>query len=114
MQRVTKICEKINYENKTPYPENFSEEVIKHFDNFRLDLCLEYIQEKITEENRFIETEKLWSKKEDNLIKDLDHCIVNIRQIAFDLQPFMPDISEKIKARLGEKIIFGEPLFKKI
>ncbi|HNV96831.1 MAG TPA: methionine--tRNA ligase [bacterium] len=114
VQRVTKICEKINYTNTTPYPENFSEKVREHFDNFRLDLCLEYIQEKITEENRFIETEKLWNKEGEELINNLNRCIINIRQIAFDLQPFMPDISEKIKQRLGEKIFFEDPLFKKI
>ncbi|MDD4290166.1 MAG: methionine--tRNA ligase [Patescibacteria group bacterium] len=114
IQRITKICEKISYQNKTPYPENFSEKVIEHFDNFRLDLCLEYIQEKITEENRFIEMQKLWTKEGEELIKNLDRCIINIRQIAFDLQPFMPDIAEKIKQRLGEKILFGEALFKRI
>lgn len=114
VQRVTKICEKINYTNKDLYPINFSKKVIENFDNFRLDLCLEYIQEKITEENRFIEQEKLWSKEAEKLIKDLDRCVVNIRQIAFDLQPFMPNISEEIKNRLGEKIIFGAPLFERI
>ncbi len=114
VQRVTKICEKIDYTNKNPYLNSFSSKVLEHFDNFRLDLCLEYIQEKITEENRFIESEKLWAKEGSELPKDLDRCVENIRQIAFDLQPFIPQASNEIKKRLGEKIIFGEPLFKRI
>lgn len=114
VQRIAKICETAGYSYTEKTKLEFSAAVAECFEKFAVDKAIEDIQSRITVENQFIDKEKLWKKSGEELEKDLERCVGNIRQIAFDLQPFIPKASEEILKRFSEKIVCAEPLFKRI
>ena len=115
VQRVAKICENAGFDGTDQGAEQkFSAPVKKNFENFAVDKAGENILERITAENQFIAREKLWEKSGAELKKDLRRSVANIRQIAFDLQPFIPTAAEEILKRFFGKITAGEVLFKRI
>ncbi|MFA5358207.1 MAG: methionine--tRNA ligase [Patescibacteria group bacterium] len=114
VQRVSKICQSIDYANKNTAGLTLSPEVATKIENFKINEVIEDIQARIGAENRFIENEKLWQKTGEALEKDLDRCITNIRQIVYDLSPVIPTIAVEIEKRLSGQVVCGEPLFARI
>lgn len=111
VQRVSKICQSINYQNKNFEIPRFSEKIITQVEEFKINEIIEDVQEQVAEENRFIDREKIWQKTGDDLNKALERCVTNIRQIAYNLGPVMPKVAEEIEKRFVNKTICGEPLF---
>ncbi len=114
VQRVSKIGESTNYENKATDELSFSEEIVAKLDEFKINEAIELAQAKIADENKFIESEKLWGKTDEELEKGLERCVKNIRQITYDLSPVLPKACAEIEKRFSGKIVFGEPLFMRI
>lgn len=116
IQRVAKICVKVNYKSKitTKKEIKISPRIIHYFNKFRIDECIKNIQKRVTQENQYINQKKPWIQKGKDLEKTIERCVDNIRQIAYDLQLFLPTVASEIQKRFGENIIFGEPLFPKI
>lgn len=114
VQRISKICQSANFQNKNSKPLNFSNEVITKFEKFKINEAIKDIQKRITQENLYIEKEKIWQKDGEELNKDLRHCVNNIRQISYDLRPIMPKSTNEIEKRFISKVIFGAPLFPRI
>ena len=76
---------------------------------------LEYIWDKIRENNRYIEDNKPWELVKTDIKKFGDvmmKLFVELNIIADYLLPFMPDTSESIKKALKDKKV--EPLFQRI
>ena len=115
-----------NLDNK----EFFDFESFKnHIDNFELHKALEYVWTKIAAANSFIDTRKPWAQvKEDEkrFLETMTQLVLMIRHIAWLLQIFMPETSEKIFNALGDdqlyplpenytfKVKKGEPLFPRL
>ncbi len=123
ISRVAKLCENSNYtqmgsnsrasEHLIPI-EEYSEAIFK----FRFNDALSFIWKKIATLDKFINDEKPWDlfKNGDRRLKGvLAHSIDQIQEIAALLEPFLPEISQKIEEQFKEaKIKSGKPLFPRI
>lgn len=114
VSRVAKLAETYKVNNKKSDIKNIDKSVAEHLEQFRFDLALEEIWKKISQLDNIINKNELWkdtSKKIPVLVKVID----DIKQIAFDLKPFLPQTAEKIENQfMGEKIKSGKPLFPRL
>lgn len=112
VSRVAKLC------GETEFPESdlhSSTEVRTSLENYRFDEAIKFVWQSISAVDQSIELEKPWSKSGDELKKILDTLVPKVRQIAFDLLPFLPDTATKILDQYkGPKILANTPLFPRI
>ena len=107
--RIAKLCETSGAEIKLSQPSLFPE-VEKYLQNFRFDSALKAIWDKIKILDQEINDKKFWELKGDKLKTTLDASAVEIRNIAYNLKPFLPETSEKILSIFGNKPV-AEILF---
>ena len=83
---------------------------------YRFDETLELIWEKIRELDRYINEKEPWKIKDSaRLVEVLQPAVDGLRQIGYELQPFLPETAEKmLKQFSGEKIEPAEPYFRRI
>lgn len=93
---------------------SFSSEVKTWLDEFRFDLALQYIWDKIRGLDHLLEVKRPWEKTGLHEQVLWNELVGGIRQIAFDLQPFLPQTSEKILKQFSGKIISQPSLFQRI
>lgn len=113
--RVAKLCEHYNFKtNKTA--KKFSENVVNFTENFEFNYALNSIWGIITLTDVAINNDKLWEGVSTQRANEaLSFYVENIRQIAFDLQPFLPETAEKIlKQFASDQIKSQPPLFPRI
>ena len=112
--RVAKLCEKV--ELKTSNTPSFSKDYKKGFEEFRLNEVLISIRDEITILDKKINETHPWTIEDKNeLTKVLQPIVDGIRQIAYQLKPFLPETAEKIEAQFkGTKIKSGKPLFPRL
>lgn len=111
--RVAAMAEKVNLAvEKTDL--TFSEKVKTAVSKYQLNVALEYIWSNISEADKLINDKKVWGldgAKQKEVLVDL---VNRIKQIAFDLQPFMPETAEKILNQYDGKITKEDPLFPRL
>lgn len=113
--RVAKLAELNNFNFKDSANGEIYKEVQDYLNIYRFDLALEFVWEKIRQLDKFINDNKPWEKKGEELGKILQNILPQVQQIAYNLQPFLPDTAEKILEQFkGPKIISGEPLFPRL
>ncbi len=112
--RVAKLCESSGVE----FPKLkvvFYKEIEEHLKNFRFDYSLEFIWKIIDKSNNLIDEKRPWELKGKELKRVLDDLVLNIRIIAYNLKPFLPETVEKIEKQFaGPKIKSGSPLFPRL
>lgn len=86
----------------------------KAIKNFRLNDALTLVWQKITNLNQYIDENKPWAKKEQELENVLKHCSDKIIEIAYLLKPFIPQTSETILKQFSGKVKSQPPLFPRI
>lgn len=94
---------------------SFHENIILWLLNFQFDLALKDIWERIKGLDKLINDKKPWEK--DGMHNQVlwNKLIQGIRQIAYDLQPFLPETAKKIQEQFkGDKIISQPVLFPRI
>lgn len=96
-----------------------SKTVDKYYQEYKIDLVLRTIWEKIEFLNKQIDEAQPWKTIKDeatksDAIKVLSQAVLALRQIAKYLESFMPETAEKIKEQLKEPLKKGEPLFPRI
>ena len=92
-----------------------SKEVTIHLDKFEFDKAVEWIWERIRECDGIINEKQVWKLEGGEKKVVLVDLVERIRQIAFDLQPFLPETAEKIlKQYSGEKIQKETGLFPRL
>lgn len=111
--RIAKLAEKISYSPK-PACRQAGSSFFINLDNFRVDLALEKIWQKIKELDGLIDENEPWKLDGEKLKEFLDKIVPEIENLAFNLQPFMPETSEKILKQLSGKIISQPSLFPRI
>lgn len=112
--RVARLCEKIELDS---LPESIlDEEYRKKFEEYKFNDVLTNIWAKISEIDQEIEKEKPWAVEDLAKLKELlQNWVIKIDQIAFELKPFLPATSEKIKNLFSEsKVKSIPPLFPRI
>lgn len=114
VSRVAKLAEISNLKCQISNL-NFSPNVKKSLMKFNIIQAINDISQRIVKLNQYINENKPWEKKSQELGKILTYAVSQIRQIAFDLQPFMPESSEKIlKQFSNKKIKSKQPYFPRL
>lgn len=102
-----------------PEPSHDIHEYSEALDNFRFDRALDEVWEQVRGINQYIDTEKPWqiAKQGDDqhLQQVLAYCVGCLVEIAYLLEPFMPETAAKIKATFKDGLVTKpeQPLFPK-
>ncbi len=114
VSRVAALCEKSNFDFSTQ-KQTIDPDIEIPLKKFEFNKSLEVIWNKIKELDMLINAKKVWTLKGAELQKVLDFLVTDIRQIAVDLKPFLPETSEKIEKQFANsKIKSGSPLFPRL
>lgn len=103
VSRVIKLSPKFNYRMSNI---SINQEFIKLVDLMELGWALEYIWNKVREDNKYIEDNKPWElvRTDENKFKEvMQKLFSDLYLISYLLIPFMPETSEKIKEVLETK-----------
>lgn len=112
--RVAKLCEKISLSGIT-IPSSLSDTTMEHLEKYNFSRALESIWEEIKKSDKIMNEKKPWEKEGEYLKNILSALALTITQIAYDLQPFLPNTSEKIINQFTATTIrSGEPLFPRL
>ena len=116
--RVAKLCERIksafSKEDVNFYKSHIG--TTRHLlEDYRLNDSLAYIWNHIKRLDKEIGVAKPWEKKGKDLEKILIKLVLEIRQIASALEPFLPKTSQKIQKQFqGPEIKSEAPLFPRL
>lgn len=114
VSRVAKLCEKNDLEVKD-YQTKLNTEVDKLLKDYKFNEALDLIWKKITKADKIINDQKPWELDKEEANKVLEPLVEKIQEIAFNLQPFLPETAEKILNQFkGPKIKSQSPLFPRI
>ena len=113
--RVAKLCEKSDFNfNKTPTLKFFAQ-LEKSLDIYKFDDAISFIWQQIGKADKIIDTEQPWNLKGKELEKVLLKLVAQIREITFNLKPFLPQTAEIIEKQFaGPKIKSQKPLFPRL
>lgn len=103
---------KLNLPEKKNY--TFKKEVADCIKNFRFDQAIFSIWEEISILDKLINEQKPWELEGTALKNVISPIAVQIREIAFNLSPFMPKTSEAILRQFTGKVSQEKPLFPRI
>ena len=92
----------------------FKKVVAGNLKSFRFDQALIGLWEEISQLDRRINEEKPWELTGLSLKKSIAPIAREIREIAFNLSPFLPRTSEEILDQFTGKISAEKPLFPRI
>ncbi len=117
VSRVLKLSESLGTVNSQQSTVNreIPEELIGLIEQYQFSEALQYIWKKISEANKYMDETKPWVLvKEDQAQFEtvMQKLLIDIKDIASDLQPFLPETSENILQALAD----GKtaPLFQRI
>lgn len=113
--RVARLCEQnsIICSNDTNH-QSIEENVEKYLLEYKFNEALSSIWAKITEADKKVNEEKPWELSGEEAKEVLEDLVKRIQQIAFNLQPFLPQTSEKILKQFSGEIKSQAPLFPRI
>lgn len=114
VSRVAKLCEQNVILNVSEGSQDFDPKITKYLEEFKFNEALSFIWSQITEMDKKINEEKPWELHGEKLTKVLEDYITKIQVIAFNLQPFLPETSEKILKQFSGQIKSGPLLFPRI
>ncbi|MBI2009668.1 MAG: methionine--tRNA ligase [Candidatus Chisholmbacteria bacterium] len=113
--RVAKLAEQSDFTFAQDDPTVLRPAVEKQLQQYRFDLALFEIWQRIREVDKKIEEAKPWELSGTKLRVTLTELVAHLRQIGFELTPFMPETAEKILEQFrGPKIKAGKPLFPRV
>src|SRR3989338_3944805 len=112
--RVARLCADVNLSLPPRKNFKFKKTVEDNLKKFRFDQAIFAIWDEITVLDRRINEEKPWELEGQKLKKSITPMAQEIREIAFNLSPFLPGTSQKILDQFTGKISQNEPLFPRI
>lgn len=113
VSRIATLCEKNEIE-ASEYEEDFDPQFEKHLTEYRFGDAIDHLSGEITAANKKINDEKPWGLEGKKAREVLIDLVRKIQYIAFNLQPFTPETSEKILKQFTGKIKTADPLFPRI
>jgi methionyl-tRNA synthetase len=115
VSRVTGMIKSSKYTLPKTRTREFTPEVATAIENYKLNEALATIWERIKRADVFINKRKVWDLKGGQKEAALTHLVGEIRQIAKDIGPFLPETSEKINKQFsGKNIAVTESLFPRL
>jgi methionyl-tRNA synthetase len=114
VSRVAKLCETSSNVFK-PDKLKVYDRISDSIGSYRFDLAMLAIWANISVLNNDISTKEPWSKTGQELYEILKPIVYEIRKIALNLKPFLPETAEKIEKQFkGPKIKSEAPLFPRL
>ncbi len=123
VSRVATLCEKAGFEAKPPthtFEDVLTPELKEAIARFRYNHYLEIVWQRVGTANSYITQEKPWEylgndNQHELLEGHLTHLVLEIRQIAELVQPFIPNTAKKMKEQFsGPRIEAAAPIFPRI
>src|SRR3989344_192477 len=111
--RVAKLCEQNNI-SVTPGANVWCADLEKYMGEFKFNEAIAVIWKLITQVDKKINQEKPWQLSGEKLNEALLDYVKSIQAIAFNLQPFLPQTSEKILKQFSGQIKSSTSLFPRI
>lgn len=112
--RIAKLAEVNKLDVGKNRVTKFDKKVSDALDQFRFDWAIEEIWKKIADLDTSVNKNELW-KDTNRKTQVLVDIIEGIREIAFDLKPFLPETATKIEEQFkGPQIKSGSPLFPRL
>lgn len=111
--RVAKLCEKNEIEVEES-EKNFDPKIESLYEELKFYEALTHVWSEIQKADRKINEEKPWKLNGEKLKLVLRDLVKKIQQIAFDLQPFMPETADKIQKQFSGEIKSAAPLFPRL
>lgn len=112
--RTAALCKKSGFEFKPTKVED-NQNIKNALTEYKFDIALKTIWEEISQTDAFINEEEPWNLSGDELNKILTHLVDQIRTVAKNLKPFLPETAEKIEKQFaGPKIESVNPLFPRL
>lgn len=116
VSRVAKLCENNKIQSKFLKIEKaeFYPEIIKYLEKLEFNEALSFLQREISVLDNYLQDKKPWESKVD--LEEVFNTLVDgILKIAYNLNPFLPETSEKIEKIYSQPTILGiQPLFPRI
>ncbi len=92
-----------------------SDTVSQPLSEYKFDTAMASVWEKIKKADQFVSEKRVWELKDKEKEVALTKLVTDIRQIAIDLTPFMPETARKIAMQYTqEKISKSEPMFPRL
>ena len=115
--RVAKLAE--NSEEAFPLDKNsqeLNEKLFEPIKDFRVDKILQNIWQELASLDKHINENEPWAIEDKKKLKEiLSHEVLQVRKVAKQIEPFMPDTAKKIQEQFGqEKIRAQAALFPRI
>jgi len=116
VSRVAKLCENSGFEFPQEKVLKFDDLVEENIKNYHFDEALKNLFDRfISGLDSSINKEEPWKLTGDNLKEFLTGSVSIIRNLSFNLRPFLPATSASIEKQfLGPKIKSGPPLFPRL
>lgn len=115
VQRVATLCERSGMLYAVDTPPGFRSQVKEAMKQYRFDFALEEIWKTIKMIEQRIDETKPWTLEGKELQVFLMEVVAHLRQVGYELQPFLPETGERIlEIFRGPKITASKPLFPRI
>ncbi len=111
--RVAKLAENNNI-SVDSYDGSFSQDVEEDLKNFRFNIAMQKIRGIIAELDKSVNEKKPWELKGDEAKNVLVALSKGVQEVAFDLQPFLPETAKKILNQFSGEIKSESPLFPRL
>ena len=112
--RVGRLCADINLNLPPKKNFKFKKAVWENLRNFRFDLALLSLWEEISTLDKRINEERPWELEGRTLKKTITPIAQAIREIAFNLSPFLPQTAQILLDQFTGKVTQQAPLFPRI
>jgi methionyl-tRNA synthetase len=114
LNRVTNLASKDGLEIKKEPPKKFDQAIVDNLESYDFSAALLAIWKKIRNLNKEINEAAPWNKSKEERKDFLTQSLLDLRQIGFELSPFMPNAGQKIIESCTGKVNKSKPLFPKI
>jgi methionyl-tRNA synthetase len=109
--RVAAMAEKSDFRFKQQ-AFKLDDRVVAELKEYKFDIAMGKIWERIKKADQYVSEKRVWELKDNERVVALEWLVAEIRQVAVDLEPFLPETAVKIMKQYGgEKIAKGEALF---
>jgi methionyl-tRNA synthetase len=115
VSRVAGLAKDTMLGEKSEDKVELSENVAKAIERFELDKAMAFIWNEIRKADTFINEKTVWSLKGKEKDQAIESLVNIVRQIAYDLKPFLPETSKKIQSQYeGLKVKSEKALFPRL
>jgi methionyl-tRNA synthetase len=111
--RVAKLAENNNI-SIDPYNNSFVPEVEDDLKDFRFNIAIQRIRGIIAALDKSVNESKPWELKGDDAVNVITVLSKGVQQVAFNLQPFLPETARKILNQFSGEIKSSSPLFPRL